>query len=166
MKKRKDIKYLTKASLIAGIYILLVLVQIPMGTIAFGPIQLRLAEGLVLLPLIEAAAVPGVFIGCLISNIMLASFSAFGIVDIVLGSLVTLLAAYLTSKASNKIVGSIPPIVLNGLLVSIWVSYFTAVPYWVTVVGIGLGEAASVILLGNLFLTAYEKANFLIGNNN
>ena len=118
-------KYLTKASLIAGIYIALVLIQVPMGSLAFGPIQLRIAEGLTLLPLVEKAAVPGLFVGCLLSNLILASFSGFGLVDIIGGSLVTLLAAYLTSKMSNKILGALPPILLNGFIVSIWVSYYT-----------------------------------------
>ena len=91
-------KFLTKASLIAAIYIILVLIQIPMGSLAFGPVQLRLAEGLTLLPFIETAAIPGLFIGCLISNIILSSYSSFGLVDIMGGSLVTLVAAYLTRK--------------------------------------------------------------------
>ncbi len=152
-----DTKYLTKASMIAGIYIVLVLVQIPLGELAFGPIQLRLAEGLVLLPLVEGAAVPGVFIGCLVSNAILASYSGFGLIDIVGGSLVTLLAAYLTSKMSNKILGILPPVILNGFIVSIWVSYFTKISYWYTVLGIGAGELASVAIFGSIILHVYEK---------
>src|SRR5699024_866825 len=152
-----DTKYLTKASMIAGIYIVLVLVQIPLGELAFGPIQLRLAEGLVLLPLVEGAAVPGVFIGCLVSNAILASYSGFGLIDILGGSLVTLLAAYLTSKMSNKILGILPPVILNGFIVSIWVSVFTKMPYWYTVLGIGVGELASVAIFGSIILHVYEK---------
>lgn len=156
-----NIKYLTKASLIAAIYIVFVLIQIlpfPLATLTFGPVQLRLAEGLVLLPLVEAAAVPGVFVGCLVSNLLLAPSSGFGLVDILGGSLVTLLAAYLTSKMKNKVSGMIPPIVLNGLIVSIWVSYFTRIPYLYTVIGITAGEFISVALFGSLILYVYEKA--------
>jgi len=151
-------KYLTKASLIAGIYIALILAQIPMGNLAFGPIQLRVAEGLTLLPLVEKAAVPGLFVGCLLSNLILASYSGFGLVDIIGGSLVTLLAAYLTSKMPNKVLGTLPPILLNGFIVSIWVSYYTNVPYWATWLGITGGEAASVILFGMITLSVYNKA--------
>ncbi|MDR7870039.1 MAG: QueT transporter family protein [Tissierellaceae bacterium] len=156
-----NVKYMTKASLIAAIYIVLVLVQIlpfPLATLTFGPIQLRLAEGLVLLPLVEAAAIPGVFVGCLLSNLLLASYSGFGLVDIIGGSLVTLVAAILTSKMKNKISGMIPPVILNGLIVSIWVSYFTKVPYLYTFLGIAGGELVSVALFGSLFLYVYEKA--------
>ncbi len=157
-------KYLTKASLIAALYIVLVLIQMlpfPIMNLTFGPIQLRIAEGLALLPLVEAAAVPGVFVGCLLSNLLLASYSGFGLVDILGGSLVTLIAAYLTRRMRSKITGIIPPVVLNGLIVSIWVSYFTKVPYLITVLGIGGGELVSVALFGSLILSVYEKATDL-----
>lgn len=156
-----NIKYLTKASLIAAIYIVLVLLQtlpFPIASLAFGPIQLRIAEGLALLPLVEAAAVPGVFVGCLLANLIIAPYSGFGAIDIFGGSFVTLLAAYLTSKAKNKYIGMIPPVVLNGLIVSIWVSYFTKVPYVYTVLGVGGGELASVAIFGSVLLYVYEKA--------
>jgi uncharacterized membrane protein len=151
-------KYLTKASLIAGIYLILILIQIPMGNLTFGPVQLRIAEGLTLLPLVETAAIPGLFVGCLVANLILAPYSAFGLVDIIGGSLVTLLAAYLTSKMPNKIIGAIPPIVLNGFIVSIWVSYFTKIPYLYTVLGIIAGEIGSVAIFGTLILSVYSKA--------
>lgn len=151
-------KYLTKASLIAGIYLVLVLIQIPMGNLAFGPIQLRIAEGLTLLPLVETAAIPGLFVGCLVANFLLTPYSAFGLIDILGGSLVTLIAAYLTSIMPNKVLGALPPIVLNAVIVSIWVSYFTNIPYLYTVCGIGAGETASVAIFGTLILSVYSKA--------
>ncbi|NLX63096.1 MAG: QueT transporter family protein [Tissierellia bacterium] len=155
-------KFLTKASLIAAIYIILVLIQIPMGSLAFGPIQLRIAEGLTLLPFIEAAAIPGLFVGCLVSNIILAAYSSFGLVDIIGGSLVTLVAAYLTRKMPNRFMAALPPIILNGLIVSIWVSYFTKVPYMITVLGIAGGEIASIGIFGFTMLSAYEKTKLYL----
>lgn len=154
-------RYITKASLIAAIYIVLILLQtlpFPVANLTFGPIQLRIAEGLVLLPMVEAAAVPGLFIGVLISNFLLAPASGFGLVDIIGGSLVTLIAALLTSKAKTKIGAMIPPILLNAFLVSIWVSYFTKIPYLYTVIGIGVGELISVAIFGSLILYVYEKS--------
>ena len=153
-----DTKYLTKASLIAGIYLVLVMIQIPMGDLAFGAVQLRIAEGLTLLPLVEAAAIPGLFVGCLIANLILLPYSPFGLIDIFGGSLVTLIAAYLTSKMPNRILGALPPILLNGLIVSIWVSYFTKIPYIYTVFGITLGQTASVSIFGTLILSVYTKS--------
>ncbi|HCO18902.1 MAG TPA: hypothetical protein DIT39_04745, partial [Tissierellales bacterium] len=156
-----NIRYLTKASLIAAIYLVLVLLQalpFPMANLTFGPVQLRIAEGLTLLPLVESAAVPGLFIGVLLANFLLAPYSGFGLVDIIGGSLVTLIAAYLTSKAKNKYIGMLPPILLNGVIVSIWVSYFTRIPYLYTVLGITAGELVSVSIFGSLILYVYEKA--------
>ncbi len=157
-------KYLTKSSLIAALYIVLVVLQtlpFPFANLTFGPVQLRFAEGLVLLPLVEAAAIPGVFVGCLISNLLLSAYSGFGLVDIIGGSLITLIGAILTSKMKNKFFGILPPVILNGLVVSIWVSYFTKVPYLLTVLGIGLGELVSTLVFGSLILSVYEKATSL-----
>lgn len=157
-----NIRYLTKASLIAAIYLVLVLLQalpFPMANLTFGPVQLRIAEGLTLLPLVDSAAVPGLFIGVLLANFLLAPYSGFGLVDIIGGSLVTLIAAYLTSKAKNKYIGMLPPILLNGVIVSIWVSYFTKIPYLYTVLGITAGELVSVSIFGSLILYVYEKAS-------
>lgn len=154
-------RYLTKASLIAAIYIILVVLQtlpIPIAPLTFGPIQLRIAEGLALLPLVESAAIPGVFVGCLLANLLIAPYSGLGLIDIFGGSLVTLAAAYLTSKSKNKYIGMIPPVVLNGLIVSTWVSYFTKVPYIYTVIGISAGELASVAIFGSIIIYVYKKA--------
>ncbi|MCI5675301.1 MAG: QueT transporter family protein [Ezakiella sp.] len=156
---RFDTKYVTKAALIAAMYVVLILVQmIPAASFTFGAVQLRLAEGLTLLPFVEAAAIPGVFLGCLISNIILAGVSGLGLVDVIGGSLVTLAAAYLTSKAKNKYLAAVPPVLLNGLIVSIWVSYYTNMPYGITVLGIAGGEALSVFLFGGLVLYVYERS--------
>jgi uncharacterized membrane protein len=133
------------------------MIQIPFGELTFGPVQLRLSEGLCLLPLVESAAVPGLFVGCLISNLILSIYSGFGLIDILGGSIVTLVAAYLTSKAPNKLIGILPPVLLNGFIVSLWVSYFTNIPYWITAIGISVGEFASVYIFGSIVLTAYNK---------
>ncbi len=67
----------------------------------------------------------------------------------------------MTSKMKNKILGMVPPVILNGLIVSIWVSYFTKVPYLVTVLGIGGGELLSLVIFGSIILSVYDKATNL-----
>ncbi|MDO5716433.1 MAG: QueT transporter family protein [Tissierellia bacterium] len=154
-----DTKYITKAGIIAAMYVVLVMVQTaPVASLTFGHIQLRLAEGLTILPFVEAAAVPGLFVGCLLSNLFLSSLSGFGLVDILGGSLVTLLAAYLTRKAKTKYLAMLSPILLNGILVSIWVSYFTNISYPLTVLTIMGGEAIAVFVFGGMVLYAYEHS--------
>lgn len=146
----EKVKYLTRAGIIAAIYVVLTVI---MGELSFGSLQFRISEALVLLPYADKAAVPGVYVGCLIANI----FGGYGFVDIFFGSLVTLLSAYLTSKMPNKILAVVPPVVLNAFIVSIWVSKFTHTPYYASVISIGLSEFFCVAGLGMLLLIALEK---------
>lgn len=143
-------RYLTRAGIIAAIYLALTLI---MGDLSYGPIQIRISEALTLLPLIDSAAIPGVFIGCMLANI----FGGYGLIDIVFGSLVTLAAAYLTSKMPNRILAVIPPVVLNAFIVSLWVYKTTNMPYIYTVITIGLGEFFAVAGLGTLLLMAIDR---------
>ncbi|HEY4544789.1 MAG TPA: QueT transporter family protein [Tissierellaceae bacterium] len=155
-----DIKKITRAGLIAGIYIILVFIQLLPGVtsgLVFGPVQLRIAEGLTILPFFDTAAIPGLFIGCLLSNLIIAPYAGFGYIDIIGGSLVTLLAAYFSSKMKNKYLAMLPPIVLNAVIVSLWVSYFSNIPYLMVVLGIGLGQTISVLLFGSIVSKVYEK---------
>lgn len=146
----KDTKFIVKAGIIAAIYIILTVV---MGETGFGPIQFRISEAMTILPLFEPAAIPGLFVGCFLSNI----FGGYGLIDIVFGSLTTLVAAYITSKMPNKYLAALPPILLNAFLVAIWVSKPSNLPYLPTVFTIGFGQFLSAGLLGVLLATVYER---------
>lgn len=92
--RRLTVKELAKASLIASVYVILSLVFLP---ISFGVYQVRVAEALTVLPFLTPAAVPGLYIGCLLANI----FGGMGWLDIVLGPLITLAAAVLTRLSAR-----------------------------------------------------------------
>ncbi len=142
-----------RAGVIASVYFILTYF---FQAISFGPIQVRVAEALTVLPLFFIESVPALFIGCLISNF----FSGFLLFDIAIGAPTTLLAAiftYLVGKAvKNKhlrfVLGAIFPIVMNALAVPavILLSGGLEYTYAVQVVIIGLGQAAAVFLLGGL----------------
>ena len=102
---------LVRGGLIAAIYVVLTLIFQP---ISFGAIQFRVAEALTLLPILTVDAVPGLFIGCLLANLM-----GGGVwFDVVLGSVATLLAALCTRKTRGKpLLAAIFPTVFNGLIV-------------------------------------------------
>lgn len=148
--KRIDTKYIVKAGVIAAIYFV---VTILLGSVSYGPIQFRISESLVVLPMVEPAAIWGVFIGCLLANIG----SPFGLLDILGGSLVTLLAAYLTSKTNIFYKSILPPIILNALIVSIWVSYFTKMPYYLVALYIALSKAIVTGVFGYVVITVYKR---------
>jgi uncharacterized membrane protein len=101
------------------------------------------------------SAVPGLFIGCFFANIA----GGFGIVDIVFGSLTTLLAAYITSKAPNKYIAVLPPVLLNAFIVSIWVSRITNTPYMYSVGTIGFGEFVTAGIIGVVLASAFERVS-------
>lgn len=147
---RGRINYIIKAGIIAAIYFVLTVVFEP---ISYGAVQFRLSEAMTILPLYMPAAVPGLFIGCLFANI----FGGFGIVDIVFGSLTTFIAAYITSKMPNKYLAILPPVLLNAIIVSIWVSKITNMPYIVTMGTIGFGEFVSAGILGIILASVFER---------
>jgi len=116
-------------------------------------LQVRISESLAILPFIDPAAVPGLFVGCLLANLA----SEFGLWDIVGGSLITLVAAYLTMKAPSYPLALVPPIVLNALGVSAYLSLFLPVGYWLLVTYILAGQVLAVGLLGTVLYLALRK---------
>lgn len=143
-------RYIIQASVIAAIYYVLTVILKP---ISYGAVQFRLSEAMTILPFYMPEAIPGLFLGCLLANV----FGGLGLVDIVFGSLTTLIAAYLTSKMPNKYLAVIPPILLNAFIVSIWVSKITNMPYVVTVGTIGFGEFVSAGIAGIILSTIFER---------
>jgi uncharacterized membrane protein len=134
-------KRLTRGAMIAGLYIIITYLLAPFS---FGPLQFRASEALTVLPILYPEAIPALFIGVLLSNF----FGGLGMVDIIGGSLVTLLAAYFTYYFRNSILAYLSPIVLNGFLISIYLHVLFGLPYWLTVIEISASEALVVFLLG------------------
>jgi uncharacterized membrane protein len=114
---------LTRAALIAAMYIVLTTIP-PFNAITYGAVQFRLGEALVLLPFLLDEAVVGVVVGCLVANM----FSPFGLIDLVVGTSVTLAAALLTRqlrKTGKLWLAALPPIILNALIVPVYISALT-----------------------------------------
>lgn len=119
-KEQTPILYLTRAAAIAAVYVALTVIFAP---ISFNAIQVRISEALTILPLFFPEAVPGLFVGCLIGNIIGGGIP----VDVVFGSLATLIGAvgtYLIGKRSFPTwVGAIPPVLANTVIIP-FVLYF------------------------------------------
>jgi QueT transporter. len=131
---------------------------------SFGPIQFRIAEALTVLPYFTPAAIPGVTIGCLLSNLL---FKA-DILDVIFGTMATLIAAVLSYLLRfNKFLVPIPPIVVNALIVP-WIlryAYFYADPIPVMMLSVGLGQIVSAGIIGMILLFALEKVRYVIFKN-
>lgn len=153
----KRILFLVQSALIAAIYVVLTL---PFAVISTDYLQVRISEALTVLPFFTPAAIPGLFIGCLISNIFI---SKFGMVDIVFGSLATFIAAYLSYKMPKKILVPIPPIVVNAIIVGLLIYYgtFGKIEWNTTLLifmgGVGLGQLISCYGIGYPLMLILDK---------
>ncbi|HAP32076.1 MAG TPA: QueT transporter family protein [Firmicutes bacterium] len=143
-------RYIARTGIIAAIYVAITFVFAP---ISYGQIQVRLAESLTLLPMIMPEAVLGLFIGCLLANLM----GPWGIVDIVFGSLTTLVAAYITYRFRHTYIAYLSPILLNAFGVSLYLYAFFQIPYWITVFYIAAGQSVAVLALGIPLLRLVKK---------
>lgn len=119
-KKGMSVKFITQAAVIAAIYVVLVVI---FNYISFGPVQFRIAEALTILPYFTPAAIPGLFVGCIIANILGGAI----VWDVVFGSIATLIGAigtYLLRK--HKWLAPVPPIVATQSLYHSYLSLLTA----------------------------------------
>ena len=154
MKNQKSIK-LTQAAVIAALYVVLTLLANALGLANYA-IQVRFSEALTILPFFTPAAVPGLFVGCLLSNIITGCAPW----DVVFGSLATLAGALGTwALRKQKWLAPLPPIVANIIVVPLVLSYVYKLEgsliYFALTVGIG--EIISCGLLGMTLLFALDK---------
>ena len=160
MKTRNSVLYMTQAALIAALYVVITW-YINAFNLANGAIQLRISEALTILPVFTPAAIPGLFVGCLLSN----TLTGCVIWDIIFGSLATLIGAfgtYLLRK--TKFIFTLPPVIANMLIVPAVLRYAYGIgdAYWYLMVTVGIGEAISVCVLGFLLRKVLEKSKDII----
>ncbi|MDH8676566.1 QueT transporter family protein [Fusibacter bizertensis] len=154
----RNVNYVVKAGVIAALYVVLVMV---FSFSSFGPIQFRIAEALTILPYFTSAAIPGVFVGCLIANIVGGAV----IWDIIFGSLATLLAAYLSYKLRKKAwLVTVPPILINTIVVGFLLKLAYGIPDGLLVLmgGVLMGELVSVFGIGMILLNALKPVSKFI----
>lgn len=157
-KNDEKVIHMVQAAMIAAVYVALTL---PIQPIAYGPIQFRVSEALTILPYFTSAAIPGVTIGCFLSNILMGA----PLPDIIFGTLATLIGTIFSRMLRRqKFLVCIPPILSNALIIP-WVLKFAyefedAVPFMMLTVGAGEVLAAGV--LGNMLLLALERCRNMV----
>lgn len=154
MMPNKALRRMVEGAVIAALYTALTLVLAP---ISFGPFQCRVSEVLTILPIFTPAAIPGLTLGCILSNAVGAAMGTniLGILDIFVGSAATLLAAVCTYLLRNvcikgvPVLATLPPVVFNVLFIGTELSLALGHPLWFSmIVEVGLGEAAASMVLG------------------
>lgn len=152
---------LTRSAIVGALYAALTLLSSAFG-IAYGPVQFRLSEALCVLPFLFPETAWGLFAGCWVANLI----SPYGPLDMVVGSLATLLAARWTAKCRRKWMAPLPPVMCNGILVGAvlaWQQSGSMETFWpaftLNALSVALGEAVVCFGLGLLLLRAVEKSN-------
>lgn len=164
MKRNTRVRFLTEAAMIAAGYTVLTLLAM-MLNLAYGPVQFRFSEALTVLPVLTPAAVPGLAVGCLLSNL----WSSMGALDTIFGTAATLLAALTTYMVRNirvkgiPILAPLPPVLFNALIVGVEITIvspggFVFPAFLANALSVGLGELAVCYVLGLPLLVALEKA--------
>lgn len=148
------------AGIIGAAYAVLTLGASIFG-VAYGPVQMRVSEALTVLPFLFPEAVPGLFVGCLIANLL----SPYGVLDVVVGSAATLLAAVLTARCSKRWLAPLPPVLCNAVFIGALIAYYEAGfgsaflgAFAFNALTVGVGEAVSCYVLGMLLLHWLPKS--------
>ena len=152
--QKKNIQFLTQAAMIAAIYVVLTFVANAFGLANYA-VQVRFSEALTILPIFTPAGIPGLFIGCLISNIL----TGCAIPDIIFGSLATLIGAFGTrALKSNRFLAVLPPIAANAIIVPLILKYaYGLEPLWFSFLTVTAGEIISCGVLGLMLAFALNK---------
>ena len=152
--KNKGTQFLTEAAAIGAVYVVLTLLLAPLS---FGEVQIRFSEALTILPFFTPAAIPGLFIGCIIANLLGGAIP----VDIIFGSIATLIGAVFTYKLrnSNRFLAPIPPIAANAIIVPFVLrfGYGVNLPIPLMMLTVGIGEVVSCAIVGLILQTALLK---------
>ncbi len=149
----KKVTFMVQSAAIAAVYVVLTVVFAPFS---FGEVQVRVSEALTVLPFFTPAAVPGLFIGCLIGNLLGGAIP----MDIIVGSLATLIGAVLSRQLrSHRYLVPLPPVVANTLLVPFVLrfGYGVNLPIPFMMLTVGAGEVISCYVLGLALLFALDR---------
>ncbi len=155
----QKVRYLVHAAAIAALYVVLTFLANALGLANYA-VQLRFSEALTILPFFTPAAIPGLTVGCLLSNIL----TGCALPDIIFGTIATLIGSiftYLLRK--NKWLAPVPPILANTIIVPFVLLYAYGIqPIWLSFITVGAGEILSCGVLGLLLLNLLNKYRYQI----
>ena len=158
----KHLLLMVQGALIAAVYVALTFVFAPLS---FSQIQVRISEALAILPAFTAAGVPGLFIGCLLANLLAGA----PLPDIVFGSLATLIGAIGTRMLRHKsmYLAPLPPILANALIIPFVLKYAYGIPLPIPLMmlTVGAGEVLSCGVLGLVLYKALERRRKVMFGN-
>ena len=164
MNQNSSVRKLVHCGVVAAIYVVLCLALQPLS---YGAVQVRVAEALCLLPVFGAEYIVGVVLGCFLANLLGST-----IVDVIFGTLATLLACLVTYKLRNvrfkglAIAASLPPVLFNAVIIGIEIAVMfpdptSSAPIWLACItngiSVGIGELISCTVLGVVLVRLIES---------
>ena len=157
MKRKEKVRGIAFAAITAASYVVLTFIANAFG-LASGAIQVRLSEILTVMPVVTPYAIPGLFIGCVLANIL----TGCALWDVVFGSLATLIGAvgtYFLRK--HNLLAVLPPILANAIIVPFVLLFVYALDgtYWYFFATVGIGEVISCGVFGTILLKSLKKYN-------
>lgn len=157
--RKNSVRELTMSAMLGAIYAVLTMV-LPNQYLGM---QIRLAEALTVLPFLFPSATPGLFVGCLIANLL----SPYGLLDVVAGSAATLLACLWTQRLKNRWLAPLPAVVCNAVIVGGVIAFAMTglgpgfwVAYAVNALTVGLGELIASYVLGSVLLSYLPRLSY------
>lgn len=154
--KNSKIRLVSQAGIIAALYVVMTYLSALFG-MSSGVIQCRLSEALTVLPYVTFSAVPGLFVGCLVSNVLFGS----AVLDVLFGSVATLIGAIVTYLLRKKSVYLAPvgPIISNTVIVPFVLRYAYGMEnsLWFMALTVFIGEVISSAVFGLIFYFSAKK---------
>ncbi len=151
-------RFLVRAALYAALYAALTLAP-GLNALAYGQVQFRFAEALTVFACVDPAAVPGLTIGTALGNLN----SPMLVVDVLFGSLLTLVAVSLMQRIGPRFIALAVPVVVNGLGVAAMLAIVLDLPFWASAVWVGAGETAVMATGGAALLVLVRQRRELFG---
>ena len=162
MKNQNKLIPLAQGGMIAALYTVATLLLAPLS---FATIQFRASEALTVFPVFTLSAVPGLTLGCVISNAIGVATGAniAGWLDVLLGSIATLLAAICTRMLRRieffgiPFLSLLPPVIFNAFIVGVELAVVCKLPFWICALEVGAGELGVMLILGIPLIIALKK---------
>ena len=153
MKSR--IRLITDQAIIAGVYVALTLA---FANFSYLGVQFRLGEMLVLLPFFRKDYAFGLVLGCAIANI----FSPLGYIDVIFGTLATLLSVIGVAYSKKLWVATLFPVIINAIIVGFELYFVLDLPFWLSAGQVALGQFIVISLMGYaVFINLRRNKRFL-----
>ncbi len=165
--KNYSVRQLTLAAVVGALYAVLTLTASVFG-ITYGPVQCRVSEALCVLPFFFPETKWGLFTGCIVANLI----SPYGLPDLILGSLATLLAAAVTAKVPPRLkwLAPLPPVIANTVIIGALLGWYGAgfgpafpATFAFNAATVGFGELIACYVFGGILLIALPKIGFFRG---